>query len=122
MVQEDILAEITVEPIRKIVGDPGQGDKNTLECEQVKKADKIKTTDERVQTWIPTSSIGQNKVWNSHLYSNGTMNNTRGPQRTMEDMRNQSKPEICHLIEVKRRKTCQKIHWVQEVFGGGGKY
>ena len=46
---KDILAKLMVDPITKIIGEPGQGDINTLESKLVAKAAKIKTTDDLVK-------------------------------------------------------------------------
>ena len=48
-VQEVILAELTAKPIIKIIGEPGQGDINTLEQELTEKAAKIKNTEDMVE-------------------------------------------------------------------------
>ena len=48
-VQEYILAELTAEPITKIVGEPGQGDINKLESELAKQAAKIKTAKDIIE-------------------------------------------------------------------------
>ena len=43
-VQEDIVAELTSEPITKIIVEPGWGNINNLELELAKRAAKIKNT------------------------------------------------------------------------------
>ena len=48
-VHEDILAKLTAEPVTKIIGEPSQGDINTLEAKLVEKAAKTKTTDDMVE-------------------------------------------------------------------------
>ena len=44
MVREDILADLTTEPVTKIMGKPGQGDINLLEQELAEEAAEMKTT------------------------------------------------------------------------------
>ena len=44
-VHEDILAELTIEPITEIIGEPGQGDLNIVEAELMECVAKIKTTE-----------------------------------------------------------------------------
>ena len=44
-IQEDILAELTAEPIKKIIGEPGHSNINNLEPELAEEAVKIKTKD-----------------------------------------------------------------------------
>ena len=41
-VQEDILAELTVESIMKVIGEPGQGDINIVEAELAEQAVRLK--------------------------------------------------------------------------------
>ena len=48
-VQEDILVELTAEPITKIIGELGQGDINILEAELPEQVAKIKTTEDSVK-------------------------------------------------------------------------
>ena len=48
-VQEDILAELTVEPITKIIGVPGQGNINILEAELAEWVAKIKTIEDLIK-------------------------------------------------------------------------
>ena len=48
-VREDILAELTTEPVAKIHGESRQGDINLLEQQLAKKAAKIKTTEDVVE-------------------------------------------------------------------------
>ena len=48
-VQEDILAELTAEPITKYIGEPGQGDINIIEAELTQRVAKIKTTEDLVE-------------------------------------------------------------------------
>ena len=49
MVREDILAKLMADSITKIVGEPSQGDINTLKQEQAGKAAKIKTTEDMIE-------------------------------------------------------------------------
>ena len=49
-IREDILAELTAEPIIKIIGKPGQGDINILEAELAEQAAKIKTTEDLIES------------------------------------------------------------------------
>ena len=48
-VREDILVELTMDPITKIIGELGQGDLNILEVELSEQATKIKTTEDVVE-------------------------------------------------------------------------
>ena len=48
-IQEDILAELTAEPITKIIGEPGQGDINILEAKLTEQVAKIKTMEDLVK-------------------------------------------------------------------------
>ena len=48
-VWEEILAELMAEPIKKIIGEPGQGDINKLESELAKQVAKIKTTEDMLK-------------------------------------------------------------------------
>ena len=48
-IREDILAELTVDPITKIIGEAGQGDLNILEAELTEQAAKIKTTEDMTE-------------------------------------------------------------------------
>ena len=48
-VQEDILAELTADPIKKITVEPGKGDINILEAELAEQVAKLKTTEDIVK-------------------------------------------------------------------------
>ena len=50
-VWEDILTELTVKLITKIIGEPGQGDIYILEAELAKWVAKIKTTEDIIDKW-----------------------------------------------------------------------
>ena len=71
MVREDILADLTTEPVTKIMGKPGQGDINLLEQELAEEAAEIKTTVDVVEKGKKfgffCSGLRTTKVWNSHL-------------------------------------------------------
>ena len=45
-IQEDILTELTAEPITKIIGEPGQGDIHILKAELAEQVTKIKTIED----------------------------------------------------------------------------
>ena len=48
-VWEDILEELTAEPITKIIGEPGKGDINILEAELAERAAKMKTIEDLIE-------------------------------------------------------------------------
>ena len=48
-IQEDILVELTAEPITKIIGEPEQRDISVLEGELAEQVAKIKTTEDSVK-------------------------------------------------------------------------
>ena len=48
-IREDILSELTADPITKIIGEPEQGDLNVLEAELTEWAAKIKTTMDMIE-------------------------------------------------------------------------
>ena len=48
-VREDILVELTMDPITKIIGEAGQGGLNVLDAELKEWAAKIKTTQDMIE-------------------------------------------------------------------------
>ena len=48
-IREDILAELTADPITKIIGKPGQGGLNLLDAVLTEQAAKIKTTEDVIE-------------------------------------------------------------------------
>ena len=48
-IREDILVELTMVPITKNIGEPGQGDLNILKAEHAEWVAKIKTTEDMVE-------------------------------------------------------------------------
>ena len=48
-IREDVLVELTIEPMTKIIGEPGQGDLNILEEEITEWVTTIKTKEDMVE-------------------------------------------------------------------------
>ena len=48
-VREDILVKLTMDPITKIIGEPGQGGLKVLEAECAEQVAKIKTTEDTIE-------------------------------------------------------------------------
>ena len=67
IIQEDILAELTSEPIAKIIGEVEHRDINILEAELTEWAAKIKTTEDMVNEGCKYEFLvlvlGQKQYW-----------------------------------------------------------